>query len=129
MSYQCPACGGGLAHRFRRCPHCGASRAPQVTRSRPVEVLKSAYLIGLLDTTTKPPRLKSMGIYSEPSPTLNGFPVKVLETRGVNYGSARAALLQALHESPWLTWAYQMLPERERVPQGVLHPLDAEREP
>ena len=52
----------------------------------------TAYLVGFIDTRANPPRLKGAGIFSEPTPTVEGFPFTILETKAPTYEQAERLL-------------------------------------
>lgn len=111
MAKNCSRCGGAWARRFRQCPHCGHNAVPRPEVQRQQQ---TAYLVGIIDTSG-PAKLKGIGIYSEASPTLPGFPFKIAEMTADTFGEARALLIEEVRTSPGLAWAYRALPERERV--------------
>ena len=68
----------------------------------------TAYLVGVIDTRSKPAKLRGVGIFSEPCPTVSGFPFTILKCTGRNYGDAKRYLLRN-KEHPAYEWTFDLV--------------------
>lgn len=76
----------------------------------------TAYLVGVLDTTTG--QLLGFSVFSEPSPTMAGrrWPFVLLQKDGHTYDAAEFALRNAIADTPGLAWLKRYLLERGDSP-------------
>ena len=79
-------------------------------------VSATAYLVGVLDTTTG--QFLGCSFFSEPSPTMEGrrWPFVMLKKDGHTYDAAEFALRCAISETPGLVWVKRFLLERGDSP-------------
>jgi len=72
--------------------------------------MRTAYLVGFIDVRTTPPRYKGCGIFSEPTPSVEGFPFPILDAEGAKFEDA-VEVLKGYLEDKRLAWAKSSLKE------------------
>lgn len=82
--------------------------------------MRTAHLIVFINTHTL--LVKEAGIYSESAQVLSRvnskrhYPTEILSVEGRDYEEARHNLARTLRNRPDLEWAFNLLPEADKVP-------------
>ena len=82
--------------------------------------MRTAHLIVFVNTRTL--LVQEAGMYSESAQSLariiskNHYPLELLAVEGRDYGEARHNLARTLRNKPDMMWAFNLLPEADKVP-------------